>query len=122
MKRIFCFFLFASLLLTSPSYGDAFISGFDDIPLMDGLRQISDQDFYFGNEESDYTETLLKMSNKKSFSDIKLYYKKVLPSFGWLLVNETENILTFSREQDVLEFSSSASRPTNILISLKRKN
>lgn len=122
MKRICCFII--AVLLTAPSIAFAtdFIEGFEDVPLMDGLRQQTNQDFTFGNEESGYTETLLIASKVKKFDDVKRFYKDVLPKFGWTIANESDFSLNFTRENDVLDISRQQIRPLKVLISLKSEN
>lgn len=122
MKRIFYSFCFSLLFFSKAVFAADFITGFEDVPLMDGLRQIENQNFSFGNEESGYTETLLQSTRIKNFSDIKNYYKRILPQLGWTLKNESDKNTVFERESDLLEFSLIQIKPLKILISLKSKN
>ena len=85
MKKIF-YFIIALLLTTATETLAAprFIDGFEDVPLMDGLRQETNQDFSFGNEESGYTETLLIAQKNQTYNDIKLFYKDILQNAALL--------------------------------------
>lgn len=123
MKQIFYLcFCFSLLLLPKVILATDFITGFEDIPLMTDLHQIENQNFSFGNEESGYTEALLQSVRIKNFSDVKNYYKRILPQFGWTLKNESDKNAIFEREHNLLEFSFVQVKPLKILISLKSKN
>ena len=54
MSKIFFFFtLICGLCFTSAeAFAKNFVSGFEDIPLMEGLKQIESDDIAFGNEET----------------------------------------------------------------------
>ena len=123
MNKFFCFLsiLFLSFLPLNVSAAD-FIDGFEDIPLMKGLRQIENQNFSFGNEESGYTEAILISSQNKNFEDVKNFYHRILPQFGWKLTNESSKHLNFTRENDVLEIFRQQNKPLKVLVSLKSKN
>ena len=102
--------------------GSNFIEGFEDIPLMNGLKQIESQNFSFSNEEAGYTEAILVANKKESFEKIKYFYIDVLPKLGWKLRNSTESSLVFLRDNDVLEISKQQSRPLKIAVNIKSKN
>ena len=123
MRKIF-YFIIALLLTTATETfaATSFIDGFEDVPLMDGLRQEGNQDFSFGNEESGYTETLLIAKKNQTYNDIKLFYKGILPEFGWTLVSESDLSLNFTRDNDILDISRQQIRPLKVLISLKSEN
>ena len=122
MKRIFCFTMAFLFIAPIESFAANFIDGFEDVPLMDGLRQEVNQDFSFGNEESGYTETLLTAKKSQKFESIKFFYKNTLPEFGWILVRESDTGLNFTRDRDILDISRQQTRPLRVLISLKSEN
>ena len=104
MKKIFIFtfsFLF-SILLVFNSFAMDFVSGFEDIPLMEGLKQIESDDIAFGNEETRYLEAQLVAVRKKNFQNIKDFYIKTLPQLGWTLKESSASFLRFYRETDIL--------------------
>jgi len=123
MKRIFCLMTVLLLIMPIESFARGFIKGFEDVPLMDGLKQESNHNFSFGNEESGYTETLLSAKTKNlKFSRVKFFYKDVLPKLGWSLAKESNAGLKFSREEDILEISQRGCKPLKVLIMLKSEN
>ncbi len=124
MKKIFIFtfsFLF-SILLVFNSFAMDFVSGFEDIPLMEGLKQIESDDIAFGNEETRYLEAQLVAVRKKNFQNIKDFYIKTLPQLGWTLKESSASFLRFYRETDILEINRISENPLKISISLKNRN
>ena len=123
MKKLFYFIiLLVSLFLPKLSFATDFIDGFEDVPLMQGLKQQESQNFSFGNEESGYTEALLYPVKKMTFEDVGLFYIDVLPKFGWLLLSQKTDYISFIRDNDILEISRRSIRPLRISVSIKSKN
>lgn len=124
MKKVFIYlssFLF-SVFLSFNSFAMDFVSGFEDIPLMEGLKQIESDDVAFGNEETRYLEAQLVAVRKKSFQNIKDFYIKTLPQLGWTLKESSASFLRFYRETDILEINRISEKPLKISISLKNRN
>ncbi len=124
MKKVFIYlssFLF-SVFLGFNSFAMDFVSGFEDIPLMEGLKQIESDDVAFGNEETRYLEAQLVAVRKKSFQNIKDFYIKTLPQLGWTLKESSASFLRFYRETDILEINRISEKPLKISISLKNRN
>lgn len=124
MKKAFIYlssFLF-SVFLGFNSFAMDFVSGFEDIPLMEGLKQIESDDVAFGNEETRYLEAQLVAVRKKSFQNIKDFYIKTLPQLGWTLKESSVSFLRFYRETDILEINRISEKPLKISISLKNRN
>jgi len=122
MKRILYILTSVLILLSHNCLATEWIDGFEDIPLMSGLKQIESQNFSFGNEESGYTEALLVSTHQQSFLNAKNFYKETLPKLGWTITDESEKNIIFTRENDVLEFTLQKKKPLKVLISLKSKN
>lgn len=123
MKKLFYFIiLLIDLFLSGPAVATDFIDGFEDVPLMQGLKQQENQNFSFGNEESGYTEALLYPVKKMSFEDVGLFYIDVLPKFGWLLLSQKTDYISFIRDNDILEISRQRVHPLKISVSIKSKN
>lgn len=121
-KHFYLIILLVSLFLPKLSFATDFIDGFEDVPLMQGLKQQESQNFSFGNEESGYTEALLYPIKKMTFEDVGLFYIGVLPKFGWLLLSQKTDYISFIRDNDILEISPRSVRPLRISISIKSKN
>lgn len=112
---LFCFFSFASLARN-------FVAGFEDIPLMDGLKQIDSADISFGNEETRFIEAQLLASIEYTFADIQKFYQETLPQLGWISKEENMNVSIFHRENDILEITKIENSPLKISIILKNRN
>lgn len=116
-------FILAAAVFCTPVKAQEFISGFEDIPLASGLIQTSGNDFTFGNEETQYTETILIAQNKNtSFDYVSQFYKDSLTQLGWKLLKSTPKSVSFHREQDTLEITETRPNPLKISIVLKKQN
>lgn len=124
MKKAFIYLssFLLSVFLGFNSFAMDFVSGFEDIPLMEGLKQIESDDVAFGNEETRYLEAQLVAVRKKSFQNIKDFYIKTLPQLGWTLKESSASFLRFYRETDILEINRISEKPLKISISLKNRN
>ena len=124
MSKIFFFFtLICGLCFTSAeAFAKNFVSGFEDIPLMEGLKQIESDDIAFGNEETRYLEAQLVAVRNKNFADIQKFYRETLPQLGWTEQAGSATFLQFSRENDILEINQVETTPLKISISLKNKS
>lgn len=85
MKNKF-YFLAAALLgfltFSAPVKAASFLEGYEDIPVMRGLRQIPSDTISFGNEETRLVEAMLTGS-KVGFKSVKKFYVDTLPQLGW---------------------------------------
>ncbi len=124
MKKVFIYVssLSLSIFLSFNSFAMNFVSGFEDIPLMEGLKQIESDDVAFGNEETRYLEAQLVAVRKRTFQSIKDFYIKTLPQLGWTLKESSASFLRFYRETDILEINRISEKPLKISISLKNRN
>lgn len=117
--------LLTAFLFTITSFNihaEGFLAGFEDIPLIDGAKQIENDIFTFGNEEIRYIETRVSFSAQTTFDDVKKFYENTLTQLGW---NEQRNLadtISFMRENDILEISMMANSPLKISIILKSKS
>lgn len=101
---------------------NSFVSGIEDIPLMNGLNQVQSDIIFFGNEETRYIEVELSTDSGLSFEDIKGFYIKTLPQLGWNIKESNKQNILFNREKDILELKTSTHNPLKILLILKNNN
>lgn len=101
---------------------NSFVSGIEDIPLMNGLNQVQSDIIFFGNEETRYIEIELNTDSGLSFEDIKEFYIKTLPQLGWNIKESNKLNILFNREKDILELKTSTHNPLKILLILKNNN
>ena len=120
-RRMFFVLFFSISLIYSVSAAE-FLEGFEDIPLMNGFKQITTQDFSFGNEETGYTETSIVANKNIKFDAVKTFYIDTMSALGWHKEINTDKQLIFRRENDTLEITQTQKSPLKLLISLKSKN
>ncbi len=103
------------------SNADNFVGGFEDIPLIDGFQQITNDNFAFGNEEARYIETQLSAVQQKNFNDVRNFYTESLEQLGWIILKDAPDLLSFYRENDILEINQISKSPLKISIILKNR-
>lgn len=112
-------FLF-SLFFSVSAFAAQFVEGMDDVPLADGLSQITQDDISFGNEETRLLEAYLS-AKKMSFSKVAEFYKESLPQLGWIYQGNRGNDLLFYREGETLEVVRESVSPLIVRITVKTK-
>ncbi|MBO5441207.1 MAG: hypothetical protein J6A09_01395 [Alphaproteobacteria bacterium] len=123
MKKIYALFLcFFFIFQANTGFCAQFIEGFEDIPLLSGLKQSPEGTLTFGNEEAGYTETTLVAKKALTFEKVKLFYTEALAQMGWARLSSNNTTFSFLRENDILEISQTQKHPLKITISLKSKN
>ena len=107
------------------AHAASFIEGMDDIPLPEGLSQITQDDISFGNEETRLLEAYLtapkNQNAKKLFQSVGEFYQESLPQLGWIYQGNRGNNLLFYREGETLEVVKENDQPLLIRITLKTK-
>ena len=122
MKNKF-YFLAAALLgfLTfSAPVKASFLEGYEDIPVMRGLRQIPSDTISFGNEETRLVEAMLTGS-KVGFKSVKKFYVDTLPQLGWTYQGQRGNSLLFYRDGEALEIVKESAKPLNVRFTIKNQ-
>ncbi|MBQ8464441.1 MAG: hypothetical protein IJ545_00350 [Alphaproteobacteria bacterium] len=114
---IFCFIGFASLVTAKDV---KFIDGLEDIPLMSGLEQNTQNTVSFGNEEARFIEVYLT-SSKVGFKAVEKFYTESLPQLGWIYQGTDDNSVIFYRDGESLTFHKDASKPLKIRITVKNR-
>ena len=120
MKRfLFVLFFVAVLFNTHPSVAE-FVEGLEDVPVPDGITQIENGTLSFGNEEIRLFETYFSVE-KKSFNEIKRFYKETLPQMGWIRKKKAEQKILFERDGETLEVSEESKKPLILRLVVKSK-
>ena len=112
--------LIIALLFGTTGANAAFIEGMEDIPLPDGMHQITQDDFSFGNEETRLLEAYLTSKNMK-FKKVEQFYEESLPQLGWSYQGTRGNNLLFYREGETLEVVRESVSPLIVRITQKTK-
>ncbi len=121
MKSFFYTLAFLSIFFFSQPAESAFIEGFEDLPLAEGLTQIEKGSLSFGNEEIRLIERYLT-SNTISFSEVKNFYEETLPQLGWQPKEISENKISFERDGEILEIGAESVSPLIVRLMVKSKN
>ncbi len=97
-----------------------FIDGLEDVPVLEGMEQVQQDNISFGNEESRLVEAYLT-SAKRTFRQISKFYKDTLPQMGWAYQGQRGSTLVFEREGEVLDIAKESENPLVVRITVKSK-
>ena len=109
-----------TLMPLKKGYTAPFIAGFEDVPLMEGMTQISKDTISFGNEESRFVEAYIT-GESTSFQEVADFYVKTLPQLGWNYQGQRDHALLFYRESELLEIAQEIASPLEVRITVKSK-
>lgn len=84
------------------------MSGANDIPLADGLAELPDGMLVFDKPEGRIVQLTTARRADLTESDIAAFYRRTLPNLGWVLKTESENMLTFIGQTEILRLTFSA--------------
>ena len=95
------------------------MSGFEDLPLMDGLKQAEDTAVSFDAPSGRIIEAYAQ-SNEIGRSKIKDFYNKTLPQLGWkkLSGKSKDSSVSYAREGEVLTISIDDGTPMSVRFEL----
>lgn len=110
----------AVFLFNSHANAAQFVEGMDDVPLPEGLSQITQDDISFGNEETRLLEAYLS-AKKMKFAKVEEFYKESLPQLGWIYQGNRGNDLLFYRDGETLEVVRESVSPLIVRITVKTK-
>lgn len=120
MFRLFAIILTTLFLHSESSFAADFVEGMDDVPLCEGLQQISQDDISFGNEETRLLEAYFT-AKKLRFNKVADFYRESLPQLGWIYQGNRGNDLLFYRDGETLELVKESVSPLIIRITVKTK-
>ncbi len=117
----FCCICFCTLaLLVKAGWAAPFVEGFEDIPVPDNMKQIESDNVAFGNAETSLTEAYLQ--GNVSFDEVNNFYLNTLPQLGWEFSGKNNNVLSFRRDNQLLEIAKEGKNPLVIRITVKSWN
>ncbi len=95
------------------------MSGFEDLPLMDGLKQAEDTAVSFDTPSGRIIEAYAQ-SNTISKQKITDFYNKTLPQLGWSRVSGKGKAasVSYTREGEVLTISVDDGTPASVRFEL----
>lgn len=120
MKHLWLIIVVLSMGLAPCAFGEKFVEGMEDVPLPEGLNQISQDDISFGNEETRLIEAYFNAANLK-FKKVADFYSESLPQLGWIYQGNRGNNLLFYREGETLEVVQESVSPLIVRITVKTK-
>lgn len=90
-----------SLAHAGRAWADAgFVTGFDDVPLMPGLRQSPDDSVVFDTAQGRLAEGLAR--GALTALEVRQFYRATLPQLGWTQTARASAADTFKREGEAL--------------------
>lgn len=95
------------------------MSGFEDLPLMDGLKQSEDTAVSFDTPSGRIIEAYAQ-SNKIKKREIADFYNKTLPQLGWKRMDKKNKAsgISYAREGEVLTISIEEGSPASVRFEL----
>lgn len=119
LKSILIFLFTLGLIVQARAV--SFIEGLEDVPVMEGLKQLPHDNISFGNEESRLVEAILT-GNKISFGKVQRFYIDTLPQMGWSFEGKSGGILLFYRDRESLKIIKESVQPLTIRITVTSRN
>jgi hypothetical protein len=84
MKSFYIIFGFVFLTFAANAFAaDEFITGFEDIPLMEGLYEQPDGLTGFDSPDGRFIQVILKADDSVTRESVRAFYKENLSSLGW---------------------------------------
>lgn len=120
MKYLRLFLMILVLNCGESVYAADFVDGMDDVPLLEGMQQITKDDFSFGNEETRLLEAYFN-APRLNFAKIADFYNESLPQLGWIYQGNRGHDLLFYRDGETLEIVRESVSPLIIRITVKTK-
>ena len=120
MKKICSIIVLLFLGFAMPVQAEKFVEGMDDVPLLEGMNQITQDDVSFGNEETRLLEAYFS-TRTLNFADVAKFYSESLPQLGWIYQGNRGNNLLFYREGETLEVVKESASPLIVRITVKTK-
>ncbi len=110
MKIIYTLFISIFLQTSTAFAQDEFVAGFEDLPLMSGLK-IEQEELYFDTPTGKIVESYA-YSEKLTTKEVLDFYKNTLPQLGWKAAKSNQ----YSREGELLTIEAST---TNSILNVK---
>lgn len=119
MKKFLFVLLFCFFSVSGASADPVFMSGFEDLPLMDGLKQAEEASLSFDSPGGRIIEAYAQ-SDRIERGQIMNFYDKTLPQLGWTRLNKKTKTSSFSyaREGEELTISVDDGTPATVRFEL----
>lgn len=80
-----------------------FVTGSEDIPVLEGLSQTEDESFNLGFDSESGSIASSSYLSKIPEIEIRNFYLKTLPQMGWVLLTQNQEHLIFKRENKTVD-------------------
>ena len=118
MKKFWTLLLLLFAAFPARAEKAVFAAGFEDLPVMAGLKQADDSSMSFDTPAGRIIEAYLEGDNANAAS-VKAFYDKTLPQLGWSPVpSQKAGRFSFTREGEVLTFTVDGKQPVTVRIEL----
>lgn len=118
MKKFWMLLLLLFAAFPARAEKAVFAAGFEDLPVMTGLKQADDSSMSFDTPAGRIIEAYLEGDNANAAS-VKAFYDKTLPQLGWSPVpSKKAGRFSFTREGEVLTFTVDGKQPVTVRIEL----
>lgn len=117
---VLCAVFFLASALPVKAEGTAFMSGFEDLPLMNGLIQQDDASVSFDTPAGRIIEAYAE-SPKVEKKKIIAFYDRTLPQLGWKKLKkqkDTSATASYSRDGETLDISVENGEPVVVRFEL----
>lgn len=92
---------FIVLFISVPVHAERFLSGFDAVPVMDGINEIEQTGMVFDSVDFQIIESIVE-SDTVSLDAFQKFYIPTLESLGWLHIETKNLVMQFQREGEDL--------------------
>lgn len=110
MTRLFSLLAIAAFLAILPvkTVAEGFLSAASDIPLIDGLVELDDGVLVFDKPQGRIVQLTAVRDAGLTSAQVANFYRNSLPNLGWTPVDETETMLTFTGQGEILRLTLTA--------------
>ena len=92
----------------APLRADGFLSAIDDMPLADGMVELTDGVLVFDKPEGRIVQVTALREGASSAALIREFYSDTLPNLGWQRGVQAPGGLTFTRKGEILRITLTA--------------
>ena len=118
MKKFWMLLLSVFIAFPARAEKAVFAAGFEDLPVMAGLKQADDSSMSFDTPAGRIIEAYLEGENANAAS-VRAFYDKTLPQLGWAPVpSKKTGRFSYTREGEVLTFTVDGKSPVTVRIEL----
>ncbi len=113
-RHLLAVLLLAGLAATPLRAGETgFLAGIEDLPIMPGLEELTDQGLVFDKPEGRIVEAFAE--GDLAADDVAVFYRRTLPELGW----QAESEGLYRREGEVLSIEVQGTHNGGVLVAFR---